>query len=58
MKRGTCGLILIIAVLTLSGCTRYRVANLPPTPKAYGTQIVEVSGGKQISGVAPDCPIL
>lgn len=49
MKRtATCGLILI---LILSGCTRHRAANSLPTPKAYGTQIVEVGGGKQIGGV-------
>lgn len=52
MKRAaTCGLILIVAVLTPSGCTRYRPANSLPAPKAYGTQIVEVDGGKQIGGV-------
>jgi len=47
-SRATCGLVLI---LILSGCTRHRAANPLPTPKAYGTQIVEVSGGKQIGGV-------
>lgn len=51
MKRGTCGLIPIVAVLTLSSCTRYRAADPSPTPKAYGTQILEVSGGKQVGGV-------
>ena len=49
MKRAaTYGLIFI---LLFPGCTRRRAANPLPTPKAYGTQIVEVSGGKQIGGV-------
>ena len=49
MKRAvTYGLILI---LILSGCARRPAAGPLPTPKAYGTQIVEVSGGKQIGGV-------
>lgn len=47
----TGGFVLILAVLILSGCTRYRATNPLPAPKAYGTQIVEVSGGKQIGGV-------
>ncbi len=50
MKRAaTYGLIIILFILT--GCSRRRAANPLPTPKAYGTQIVEVSGGKQIGGV-------
>ena len=49
MKRSaTYGLVF---VLMLSGCARQRATNPLPTPKAYGTQIVEVSGGKQIGGV-------
>jgi mono/diheme cytochrome c family protein len=40
----------LILPIVLTGCTR-RSSTAPPTPKAYGTQIVEVSGGKQISGV-------
>jgi len=47
-RSATYGLVLI---LILSGCTRRRVAGPLPTPKAYGTQIVEISGGKQIGGV-------
>jgi mono/diheme cytochrome c family protein len=47
-RAATCGLVLI---LILSGCTRRRAAGPLPAPKAYGTQIVEVSGGKQIGGV-------
>jgi mono/diheme cytochrome c family protein len=49
MKRSaTCSLVLI---LILSGCTRRQAAPPPPTLKAYGAQIVEISGGKQIAGV-------
>lgn len=49
MKRSaTCGFVLI---LILSGCTRHRAANSLPVPQAYGAQIVEVGGGKQIGGV-------
>ena len=49
MKRpAICGLVLI---LMLSGCTRRQATTPLPTPKAYGAQIVEVSGGKQIAGV-------
>ena len=44
----TYGLVLI---LILPGCTARRAAGPSPTPKAYGTQLVEVSGGKQIGGV-------
>jgi mono/diheme cytochrome c family protein len=49
MKRtAICSLILI---LIMSGCTKRQAATPLPTPKAYGAQIVEVSGGKQIAGV-------
>ncbi len=49
MKRtAALGLVLI---LILSGCTGHPAAHPSLTPKAYGTQIVEVSGGKQIGGV-------
>src|ERR1022692_2307072 len=41
----------LVVILILSGCTKHRAANPLPTPKAYGAQIVEVSGGKQIGGV-------
>jgi mono/diheme cytochrome c family protein len=44
-----------ILLMVLTGCSR-RSATAPPTPKAYGTQIVEVSGGKQISGVGAKLP--
>ncbi len=53
MKRvSACGLVpLLFVVLILSGCTKHGAASPLPTPKAFGAQIVEVSGGKQIGGV-------
>ena len=49
MKRiATYGLLI---VLTLSGCTKRQASKSLPAPKAYGTQILEVSGEKQIGGV-------
>jgi mono/diheme cytochrome c family protein len=48
--KGTAAWSLILTVI-LSGCTRHQAENPLPTPKAYGTQIVEVSGGKQTGGV-------
>ena len=49
MKRpAICGLAFI---LILPGCAKRQAANPLPAAKAYGTQIVEVSGGKQIAGV-------
>jgi len=41
----------LVLVLALVGCARRQTANQLPAPKAYGTQIAEVSGGKQIGGV-------
>jgi hypothetical protein len=41
----------LVLILIVSGCTRRRAADPLPTPKAYGAQIVEVSGGKQVAGV-------
>ena len=40
----------LILLIIPAGCSR-RTFTGPPAPRAYGTQIVEVSGGKQISGV-------
>ena len=51
----TCGLLLIL-ILIVSGCTRRQTAEALPTAKAYGTQIVEVNGGKQIAGVGAKLP--
>ena len=53
MKRSaTHGLTILapILLLVLAGCTK-RAANPLPGPTAQGTQIVEVSGGKQIAAV-------
>jgi len=41
----------LVLILILSGCSRRQAATPLPTPKSYGTQIVEVSGGKQVGGV-------
>lgn len=43
--------VCVFAALSLSGCANR--ANVPPSlvPKAYGTQIVDQSGGKQATGV-------
>lgn len=49
MKRNA--IYFLVFILILPGCTRRQAANPLPTPKAYGTQIVEVSGGRQIAGV-------
>lgn len=48
MKSAAYGLSL---VLIFSGCTARRAVDLSPKPTAFGTQIVEVSGGKQIGEV-------
>ena len=40
----------LVFILILSGCTRREAAKPLPATQAYGTQIVEVSGGKQIAG--------
>jgi mono/diheme cytochrome c family protein len=45
-----------IPVLLLSACSRPSASKGPLQPKAYGSQIVEVSGGKQITGVGSDLP--
>jgi mono/diheme cytochrome c family protein len=42
-------------VLLLAGCSR-RPAPTQLAPKAYGTQIVEVSGSKQVTGVGDELP--
>ena len=45
---------LVAFCLLLVGCSRHSVPQL--TPKAYGTQIVEVSGGKQIAAIGSTLP--
>ena len=43
-------LALLVAALLLAGCSRNSRPK-PPSPAAYGAQIAEVSGGKQIAAV-------
>ena len=38
-------------LLSLAGCTKHASATAPLVSKVYGTQIVEVSGSKQVVGV-------
>jgi mono/diheme cytochrome c family protein len=51
------GTLLVCVLLLLIGCSRHKPADLAPQvaqplqAKATGSQIVEVSGGKQVSGV-------
>jgi mono/diheme cytochrome c family protein len=46
----------LIAALSVSGCARHPSAPATLAAKAYGTQIVEVSGGKQVAGVGSNLP--
>src|SRR5215472_5122407 len=48
-------LLLTFWVLLLAGCTR-NSASKPLSPTAYGVQIVEVSGGKQIAAAGSVLP--
>jgi mono/diheme cytochrome c family protein len=41
----------LAVTLLLAGCSKRAAVNPSLAPKAYGTQIVGISGGKQISGV-------
>ena len=52
-------LSLLASVLFVAGCSR-QPSSKPPAPTAYGTQIVEVSGGKQVAAVgsAPTQPVV
>jgi mono/diheme cytochrome c family protein len=52
------GWIAITTVILLSadGCSPRSTPQTSLSPKAYGTQIVEVSGGNQITGVGSDLP--
>jgi mono/diheme cytochrome c family protein len=43
-------------LLFVSGCSRRSSSQNQISPKAYGTQIVEVSGGKQTTDVGSDLP--
>jgi mono/diheme cytochrome c family protein len=47
--------VFVAACLLLAGCS-HRATNAQLSPKAYGTQIVEVSGGKQAAEVGSALP--
>lgn len=46
----------LIVLLFLLACSRPPASKVALQPKAYGTQIVEISGGKQVIGVGSDLP--
>jgi mono/diheme cytochrome c family protein len=46
----------LVLCLGLCGCARKAASAAPPAPKAYGTAIVESSGGKQIGYVGSVLP--
>lgn len=46
----------LMASLLLSGCSKNSSAPAPLAAKAYGAQVVEVSGGKQVAGVGSHLP--
>lgn len=48
-------LALLTSALLMAGCSRNSTSK-PPAPTAYGTQIVEVSGGKQVAEVGSTLP--
>jgi len=48
---GLISIFTLVLILMVAGCAKRRAASPVPAAKAYGTQIVEVSGGKQIGGV-------
>jgi mono/diheme cytochrome c family protein len=47
--------LFLAALITMLGCSRTRTAQ-PLAAKAYGTQVVEVSGGKQVAEVGSALP--
>jgi len=47
--------VLLFLIFVLPGCSR-NSAPKPPSPSAYGVQIVEISGGKQIAAVGSVLP--
>lgn len=46
----------LFALLLLAGCSKPASTDRPPAPEHYASQIVEVSGGKQMSGVGSQLP--
>ena len=51
MTRAGCMIAGVLLPLVLSGCARNTVSPATPSPKAYGSAIVESSGGKQLGFV-------
>jgi mono/diheme cytochrome c family protein len=51
-----CTLACLAFLLALTGCSKHSSVNQPLSSKVYGTQIVEVSGGKQVAGVGSKLP--
>jgi mono/diheme cytochrome c family protein len=47
---------LTLGLLLVAGCSKPTSTVHPPAPTSYATQITEVSGGKQISGVGSQLP--
>ena len=56
MKRAVCALTLISAAGLLVGCSKTGASNSLPKPTAYGSAIVESSGGKQFAEVGAPLP--
>ncbi|MBZ5572599.1 MAG: Ig-like domain-containing protein [Acidobacteriia bacterium] len=56
MMRQTILVGLIVICAALWGCTRKNTSAVGPTPTAFGTALVESSGGKQIGGVGTTLP--
>ncbi|MBZ5521578.1 MAG: c-type cytochrome [Acidobacteriia bacterium] len=49
-------ILCLASLLFAAGCSRRPAGNAPLMPGAKGTQIIEVSGGKQITSVGSDLP--
>jgi mono/diheme cytochrome c family protein len=45
-----------IILLSADGCSRRSSPQTSLSPKAYGAQIIELSGGKQVTGIGSDLP--
>jgi Cytochrome C oxidase, cbb3-type, subunit III len=46
----------LFALLLLASCSKPAKTDRPPAPEHYASQIVEVSGGRQVSGVGSQLP--
>jgi len=49
-------LVLVVSLLLLGGCPQRISKDKAIAPKAYGTELVEVSGGNQVTGIGSDLP--